>query len=413
MSRALSDVLKRARQSPFYRSRLGSTDQWGDQPLTTKADLRAAYPFGLLAVDRKQIATYHESSGTEGKPVSSFFSEGDWQDIASRFNRNAANLNQEDTFFVKTPYSMVTTAHQAQVAARAVGATVVPADNRSSNMPYSRVVQLLADLPVTLTWCLPTEVLYWRIAAEANGYPLADFPALRAFWVAGESLSRSKRRSMSTLWGGRPVYEDYGSTETGSLAGECRKGQLHLWSDRIHAEVLDRRTGELKLFGAGHLVVTPLYREAMPLVRYLIDDEVELSPSACECGSAYTVIRVLGRASQAIKVRGRTLRPLDVEEAVYAAGFEFDLVLWRGVASSDGLKIDFFSLAACNRDPLRHFEQAVATQLGVPVVARQRPIEDFMAPSLLTDKVRFSKPRFLFPQGGESLSSIHYSQEAL
>ena len=48
-------LLARAAGSPFYRDRIGpatprSRESLADLPLTTKQDLRDAYPFGLLAV---------------------------------------------------------------------------------------------------------------------------------------------------------------------------------------------------------------------------------------------------------------------------------------------------------------------------------------------------------------------------
>ena len=36
-------------------------------PFTTKADLRANYPFGLFAVPREKVVRLHASSGTTGK----------------------------------------------------------------------------------------------------------------------------------------------------------------------------------------------------------------------------------------------------------------------------------------------------------------------------------------------------------
>jgi phenylacetate-CoA ligase len=38
-------------------------------PFTTKADLREAYPFGMLAVPRQQVVRVHASSGTTGLPI--------------------------------------------------------------------------------------------------------------------------------------------------------------------------------------------------------------------------------------------------------------------------------------------------------------------------------------------------------
>ena len=38
-------------------------------PFTTKADLRANYPFGMFAVPRERVVRVHASSGTTGQPT--------------------------------------------------------------------------------------------------------------------------------------------------------------------------------------------------------------------------------------------------------------------------------------------------------------------------------------------------------
>ena len=56
-------------------------------PFLTKDDLRACYPFGMFAVDKKKIIEVHSSSGTTGKPVVSGYTQGDidnWGEIVAR-----------------------------------------------------------------------------------------------------------------------------------------------------------------------------------------------------------------------------------------------------------------------------------------------------------------------------------------
>src|SRR5690606_31638614 len=99
--------------------------------------------------------------------------------IIARFLRSGIALNASDWVFIKTPYAMVTTAHQMERAARAVGAAIVPGDNRSAAMPYARVLRLLRDLPISVVWCLPTEACLWARLAKAAGLdPRRDFPHL-------------------------------------------------------------------------------------------------------------------------------------------------------------------------------------------------------------------------------------------
>ena len=103
---------------------------------TTKRDLRDSYPFGLLAVPRQRLATYHESSGTSGEPTASYYTEDDWADLSERYARKWIGIGPDDVFLVRTPYALMITGHLAHVAALRRGALVVPADNRSLAMPY-------------------------------------------------------------------------------------------------------------------------------------------------------------------------------------------------------------------------------------------------------------------------------------
>ena len=205
---------------PLYRERLAGVDPGGiaslddlaSLPFTRKDDLREAYPFGFLAVPRERLATYHESSGTTGVPTASYYTEDDWADLTHRYARKRVGIGAADVFLVRTPYALMITGHLAQATARRAGATVVPGDNRSLAMPYARVVRLLHDLGVTLSWSLPTEPLLWAAAARWAGHqPGRDFPALRALFVGGEPLTAARRARIAEIWA-VPVVEEYGST---------------------------------------------------------------------------------------------------------------------------------------------------------------------------------------------------------
>ena len=76
----LKDSIARAYAgNPAYRAKfdaagvspatITSLDDLAKFPFTTKADLRAAYPFGFLAVPRTDLVRIHASSGTTGKPT--------------------------------------------------------------------------------------------------------------------------------------------------------------------------------------------------------------------------------------------------------------------------------------------------------------------------------------------------------
>jgi len=250
-------------------------------------------------------------------------------------------------------------------------------------MPYSKVVRLLKDLPITLAWCLPTETLLWAAAARLAGLdPARDFPKLRAFLVAGEPLTDSRRKRIEEIWGGIDVYQDYGSTETGSLAGECRHKRLHPWQDQIFFEIID-----------GRLVVTPLDREAMPLVRYLVGDYAEVDQSRCSCGSAFSVLRIWGRTES-------QLHALQAEAAVYGLPIEFGVLFWRAKCGTPVWEFEIEVEPKWANEATASLEKALERQ-QVPVRASVRAVMPgaLVSEQILTQPAKFLKPNFVFEVG--------------
>jgi len=401
--RQLSRSLSWAARSPFYRRRFAAAVErpstfadLAGVALTSKQDLRDAYPFGLLAVDRERLAIYHESSGTAGSPTSSYYTAQDMVDVAERFARKSIGMRATDTFLIRTPYALFLTSHMAQAAAQLVGATVVPADHRSLAMPFPRVIRVLHDLGVTITWSVPTDCLVWAAAARAAGLdPATDFPALRGLFVGGEPLSAARQRRISRLWG-VPVINDYGSTETGGLAGQCPAGRMHLWADRLVFEVYDPDTGRLTPEGSGQLVATTLYREAMPLIRYNLEDDVEVDYSGCDCGWALPTVRVLGRSAFSYPVAGVPVTQHALEELVYGLPDEYDVLFWRARADADVLRVQIEVSATHRAAAVAALTAAVDRRLGTPCEVVAVDPGTLVRPDVLTRGADGPKPRNLF-----------------
>lgn len=398
----LPQLVEWASRSPFYRTLLAGTAapstlaELAELPLTSKQDLRDAYPFGMLAVPKSQLATYHESSGTAGQPTASYYTGQDWLDLAERYARKWVGITAEDMFLVRTPYALMITGHLAHAAARLHGATVVPADNRSLAMPYSRVLRVLHDLGVTLTWSMPTETLMWAAAAWAAGLdPGHDFPALRALFVGGEPLSDARRARIGEIWK-VPVVEEYGSTETGSLAGECPAGKLHLWADRAIFEVYDPATGQVSGQGRGQLVVTPLYREAMPLLRYNLGDDVQVSLDGCDCEWQLPTVRVLGRSAFAYPVDHARVSQYRLEELVFSLPAQYQVIFWRAQALPNRLRIEFEVPRAHRTAAVALLRAAVRAEFGIEADIVGVAAGTLVPKSVLVGVHDVMKPRGLF-----------------
>ena len=99
---------------PFYRRKM---DERGVKPqdirtaedidllpFTEKSDLRDHYPFGLLAVSRREIVRMHASSGTTGKPTVAAYTREDLDNWTELTARSLALAGIDDTSVVHIAY---------------------------------------------------------------------------------------------------------------------------------------------------------------------------------------------------------------------------------------------------------------------------------------------------------------------
>ena len=93
---------------PYYRKKMQekgltpddvkSTADLHKLPFLTKADLRDAYPYGLLAVPLEEAVRIQSTSGTTGKRVVAFYTQDDielWEDCCARAIVAAGGTNKD------------------------------------------------------------------------------------------------------------------------------------------------------------------------------------------------------------------------------------------------------------------------------------------------------------------------------
>jgi len=102
---------------------------------------------------------------------------------------------------------------------------------------------------------------------------------------------------------GVPLFDNYGSRETGGIACNCEKNEgLHLMPDLHYVEILDDNSREVNPGESGEIVVTLLSNYTMPLIRYIIEDRGILSGKVCSCGRGFPLLeKVEGRIRNMFK----------------------------------------------------------------------------------------------------------------
>jgi phenylacetate-CoA ligase len=286
-------------------------------PFTTKADLRANYPFGMFAVPRERVMRLHASSGTTGKPTVVGYTAKDidtWAGLMARSMR-ACGTRPGDVVHLSYGYGLFTGGLGFHYGAEKLGCTVVPV---SGGMTH-RQVNLIEDFGATTIGSTPSYMLSILDEYRAQGRDPAKSP-LRVGIFGGEPWTNAMRAEIETAFD-MHALDCYGLSEVigPGVAIECveTKDGLTLWEDHFLAEIIDPDTGEVLPDGQfGELVLTSLTKEALPIVRYRTRDLTRLLP-----GTARTMRRIeklRGRSDDMIILRGVNVFPSQIEEQLLA-----------------------------------------------------------------------------------------------
>lgn len=292
-------------------------------PFLTKADLRDAYPYGLLAKPLEECVRIHSTSGTTGKRVVAFYTQNDvdlWEDCCARAIV-AVGGTKEDVCQVAYGYGLFTGGSGLHGGSHKVGCLTLPMSSGNTE----RQIQFMTDLGATILCCTPSYAAYVGETLKEMGYGPDDIP-LKAGIFGAEPWTEEMRRGIEQTLGIK-AYDIYGLTETSGpgVAFECEEQTgMHINEDHFLAEIIDPDTGEVLPEGSkGELVFTSLDKEAFPLLRYRTRDICVLTRKTCSCGR--TLIKMskpMGRSDDMLIIRGVNVFPSQIETVLLKEGYE-------------------------------------------------------------------------------------------
>ena len=301
-------------------------------PFLTKADLRDAYPYGLLAKPLDECVRIQSTSGTTGRRVVAFYTQYDidlWEDCCARAIV-AAGGTKSDVCQVAYGYGLFTGGAGLNGGSHKVGCLTLPMSSGNTE----RQIQFMNDLGATILCCTPSYAAYIGESLKEMGYKGEDIP-LKAGIFGAEPWTEEMRRNIEEALGIK-AYDIYGLTETSGpgVAFECSEQTgMHVNEDHFYAEIIDPETGEVLPEGEkGELVFTSLDKEAFPLLRYRTRDICVLSREKCSCGRTLVkMAKPMGRTDDMLIIRGVNVFPSQIETVLLSEGYQpnYQIVLDR------------------------------------------------------------------------------------
>ncbi len=284
-------------------------------PFTTKQDLRDNFPYGFLAIDKKEVVRLHSSSGTTGNPTVVYHTANDLKNWANLMARSlyTAGIRNTDVFQNICGYGLFTGGLGFQYGIERLGCMSIPAGAGNS----LRQIKLMQDYETTAAHAIPSYLnRLYDVFTELNLDPRRD-TKLHTFVIGAEPHTEEQRRRIEEMFGVK-AYNSFGLSEMNGpgVAFECvYQNGLHIWEDAFVVEIIDPETLEPVPHGEfGELVMTTLDRTAMPLIRYRTRDLTRFLPGDCSCGRThYRLDRIAGRTDDMFIVKGCNIFPMQIE----------------------------------------------------------------------------------------------------
>jgi phenylacetate-CoA ligase len=295
---AAKEMLDKAVVSPSQIKKIKDLEKL---PITRKTDIielqKAKPPYGgLLAIPGEDVERIFLSPGPVYEPIQhsgiKWFAKSLW----------AAGLRKGDIVINTFTYHMSPAGILLHEAIRDCGATAIAMGTGHTEIQ----VKTMIDLGVTGFVGTPSFLMAIIKQAEEMGYDFKKEFAVNKAWFTGEILAASIRETLEKNYG-IDTRQAYAVTEPGgAIAYECyRKDGMHFMDEYV-IEIVDTETGkQMPPGGMGEIVVTPIHNKTWGLVRFGTGDLSSYITEVCPCGrTAYRLTGIVGRASDAVKVRG-------------------------------------------------------------------------------------------------------------
>lgn len=316
-------------RSPFYHRRFDAagayphnfrvvTDYFEHIPFLKKEDIiedqAKKPPYGdFLAVHPDEIVRLYVSPGPIVWP---FTAEG-YRRFCEAFAKGIylCGVRASDVVDVTPNYAWVPAGTFMDEGYRMLGAAVLPGSVGMSDFH----VEVMKLVRITVIHAFTTFLAQLGEVVKQKGYDPQRDLAVRLGIIGGELRSEAARQALGEPFGGIAIREQYGTAEVGIIANECAYGGgMHLSDDHL-VEIIDPDSGHHVEEGdSGELVVSDIWRQAMPIIRYRTGDLTEgLILEPCPCGrTAPRLKRIIGRVSDIPRIKGMFVVPRNIQNVL-------------------------------------------------------------------------------------------------
>jgi len=307
------------KKSQFYRNKIDKSllenDSFTLIPYTTKHEILVDQdiypPFGSnLCCDLTKVRRIHKTSGTTNKPVLIYLTQKDIDitlEIGAKSFKNSG-LKSSDIVIHCLNYNMWSGGVTDHLCLENAGATVIPFGvGNTKNM-----IETMIQIKPTAIHCTPSYIskIEYILSEEFKKKPKELQLRLGLFGAESGMQNREYRKAMESKWGFKAMNANYGLSEVLSiLASESEKqdGLIFTAVKYVYPEIIDlvsKKQNKIEKGATGELVLTNIFKESMPLIRYKTGDIIEVLDNEKFDDRNSFRFKIIGRTDDMFVIKG-------------------------------------------------------------------------------------------------------------
>ncbi|MEO6348717.1 MAG: phenylacetate--CoA ligase family protein, partial [Aquaticitalea sp.] len=337
----------------FYKNlaKTANPEEWNSLPVMTKRDLQQPLKERLSNGFTPKNVYVNKTSGSSGDPFifakDKFCHAMTWAVIQDRFNWFGLDFNSsKQARFYGIPLDMQ--GYYKERFKDALSKRFRFSVFDLSDAAFEKHLVKFKTIPFDYLNGYTSAIVQFAKFLNRNHLILKTIcPSLKACIVTSEMLFDEDKSLMETQFG-VPVINEYGASELDLIAFQNPYDEWQLNSETLFVEILDENDQPLPSGKEGRIVITSLYNEAHPFIRYDIGD--------------VGIISEKSRIKKPIlkKLIGRTNDIAILPSGKKAAGLTFYYIT-KSIVEDDGnvkefvidqLKKDTFKIMYVSTEPL-------------------------------------------------------------
>lgn len=314
----LRQLLARAHAHvPYYRqlfasldfnpSQITSLDDLQRLPFLTKAIIRQNQE-QLKADNAERLARFN-TGGSSGEPLIFFIgNERVSHDVAAKWRATRwwdVDIGDPEIVVWGSPIELTSQDRVRQIRDRLLRTRLLPAfEMNEANL--DRFVDTISATRPAMLFGYPSSLSLIARHAEKRGRPMNNL-GIKVAFVTSERLYDHQRDDITRIFG-CPVANGYGGRDAGFIAHQCPHGGMHLTTEDIIVEIIDKDGQSVPKGQAGEVVVTHLATGEFPFIRYRTGDVAVLSTRSCACGRGLPMLEeIQGRTTDFVVATDGTI----------------------------------------------------------------------------------------------------------